>query len=96
MSSLIFGNGTDIVRWEPSSQRRGTFDILMTCIITMLLCVWTAVHLNVSPPGDIWKPGFRKIGWLILALIGPEFVAYTAWYVFVAIKPQQPKPGSTI
>ena len=47
----------------------------------MLLCVWTAVHLNVSPPEGFWKTKFRKVGWLLLALVAPEMVAYTAWYV---------------
>lgn len=81
MSALIFGNGSDVVHWKPSPNTRGTFDILTTCIITMLLCVWTAVHLNVSPPEGFWKPKFRKFGWLLLALVAPEMVAYTAWYV---------------
>ena len=82
MSSIVFGNGTDLVHWKPSPQTRGTFDILTTCIITILLCVWTAVHLNVPPPGSFWGPRLRKVGWLILALLAPEMVAYTAWYVF--------------
>ena len=86
MSSLLFGNGTDIVRWEPSCQKRGTIDILTTCTITMFLCVWTAVHLNVPPPGSIWKPRLRKVGWLILALVAPELVAYTAWYLLFALR----------
>ena len=84
MSSLLFGNGTDLVHWESSPKTRGTFDILSTCIITMLLCVWTAVHLNVPPPDSFWGPKLRKVGWLILALIAPEMVAYTAWYVCLA------------
>lgn len=81
MSSLLFGNGTDIVRWKPNPNTRGTFDILSTCLITLLLCVWTAVHLNVPPPGSFWEPKFRKVGWLVLTLLAPEEVAYTAWYV---------------
>ena len=84
MSSLLFGNGTDIVRWQPNCNTRGTFDILSICIITMLLCVWTAVHLNVPPPGSDWESRLRKVGWLILALLAPEMVAYTAWYVCLA------------
>ena len=80
MSSLLFGNGTDVVHWKSSPNSRGTFDILTTCIITMLLCVWTAVHLNVSPPEEgFWKPKLRKAGWLILALLAPEMIAYSAW-----------------
>ena len=81
MSSLLFGNGTDVVHWKPSPTTRGTNEILSTCLITMLLCVWTAVHLNISPPGSFWEPNLRKIGWLILALLAPEIVAYTAWYI---------------
>ena len=84
MSSLLFGNGTDLVHWKPSPTTRGTSDILSTCIITMLLCVWTAVHLNVSPPESVWTPRLRKVGWLVLALLAPEVVAYTAWYVLFA------------
>ena len=82
MSSLLFGNGTDFVHWRPSPNTRGTFDILTTCIITMLLCVWTAVHLNISPPESFWGPKFRKVWWLILALLAPELIAYTAWSVY--------------
>ena len=85
MSSLVFGNGTDIVHWKESSTTRGTFDILSTCVITMLLCVWTAVHLNVQPPGEVWRPRLRKVGWLVLALLAPEMVAYTAWWVRLAL-----------
>ena len=81
MTSRIFGNGTNIVHWEASPQTRGTWDILSSCIITLILCVWTAVHLNISPPGSFWEPKLRKVGWLILALLAPEMVAYTAWYV---------------
>ena len=54
MSSLLFGNGTDMVHWQPSCNTRGTFDILSTCIITMLLCVRSGsgqspVFLSGSP-----------------------------------------------
>lgn len=80
MSSLFFGNGTNVVHWRPNPDTRGTFDILSTCIITLLLCVWTAVHLSVPPPGKFWESQSKKVRWLVLALLAPEFVAYTAWY----------------
>lgn len=81
MSSLafFFGNGTDVVHWQPNPTTRGTFDILSTCIITLLLCVWTAIHLNVPPPGGYWGPKLRKVRWMILALLAPEIVALVAW-----------------
>ena len=83
MSSLLFGNGTNIVHWKSNCTTRGTFDILSTCIITLVLCVWTAVHLNVPPPGSVWRPKVRKTAWLVLALLAPELVAFTAWLVFI-------------
>lgn len=78
MSSLLFGNGTDIVYWKPSSDSRGTFDILSIFIIIMLLCLWTVIYLNVSPPGSFWKSRFRKVGWRVLTLLIPGLVAYIA------------------
>ena len=84
MSSIVFGNGTDLVDWKSVPKTRGTLDILLTCIITILLCVWTAIHLNVPPPRSFWRPIFRKLGWLILALLAPEMIVYTAWYVSLA------------
>ena len=87
MTPLIFGNGTDVVHWKPSCNTRGTFDIFSTCVITLLLCMWTAVHLNVPIPGSVWEQRLRKVGWLALALVAPEVVAYTAWYVRTLYKP---------
>jgi len=44
----IFGNASSAkTRWEPEPTRRGTFGILSTSIITLGLCIWTAVHLNL-------------------------------------------------
>ena len=83
MSSLFFGNGSDVAHWKPNPTTRGTSDILTTCLITLLLCVWTAVHLNVPAPNTFWKSRLEKVGWLILALVAPELVAYTAWLLDV-------------
>ncbi|KAL8805232.1 MAG: hypothetical protein Q9182_002107 [Xanthomendoza sp. 2 TL-2023] len=79
MASLVFGNGTNLVSWKPSPTSRCTFDLLSTCITTLVLCVWTAVHLNVYPPGSFWSPVVRKFKWLMLALFAPEVLVYTAW-----------------
>ena len=82
MSSLLFGNGTDTVHWKPNCNTRGTFDILSSCLITLFLCAWTAVNLNVPPPGSHWYQRLlRKVEWLILALLAPEVITYTAWSV---------------
>ncbi|KAF2140459.1 uncharacterized protein K452DRAFT_359536 [Aplosporella prunicola CBS 121167] len=81
----IFGNRTDTVFWVPEPTQRGTFGILSSCIVTTLLCVWSAVHLNIPQKEDEERPWYakhqfwRKIKWLFLALLAPELVAYGAW-----------------
>ncbi|KAK3351893.1 hypothetical protein B0H65DRAFT_421390, partial [Neurospora tetraspora] len=59
---------------------RGTFSILSTCIVTLVLCVWTAIHLNAPEhkEGAI-KLYMRKCGWMLLGLLIPELIAYTTF-----------------
>lgn len=82
----IFGNSTHIVSWVDDSNRRGTQDILTSCIVTIFLCVWTALHLNVPHRSDHKRSWYakrqlwRKIGWLVLTLLAPEIALYTAWF----------------
>jgi hypothetical protein len=61
-------------KWIPEPKARGTYTILSTCVITMLLCVWTAVHLNLPEPRGFGHQLGRKIGWLIMGLLAPEMV----------------------
>ncbi|KAH7635339.1 hypothetical protein B0T09DRAFT_22138 [Sordaria sp. MPI-SDFR-AT-0083] len=80
----IFGeytpNNATIPHWEPEPTRRGTFGILSACIITLGLCVWTAIHLNVprhdeGPLNGPLKVTIRKVGWIIMGLLSPELVS---------------------
>ena len=74
----IFGNGTaHASRWEPSPTRRGTFDILAPCTITMLLCIWTSLHLNFPAATESrWERFKEKVLWLVAGLLAPEYVSY--------------------
>lgn len=68
-------NGT--AKWHPEPPGRGTFGILSSCLITMALCVWTAVHLNIPEKGQtgIFTPQMRrKIIFLLIGLFAPELV----------------------
>jgi hypothetical protein len=91
MTLLIFGEAprNRKAEWEPPPTTRGTFQILSSCLITLILCIWTAVHLNIpeedtSLPRSKWNPcswfskhQWRKFGWLLLGLIAPEMVRWT-------------------
>ncbi|KAI4124796.1 MAG: hypothetical protein LQ338_004622 [Usnochroma carphineum] len=70
-------NGTSA--WVPEPNGRGTWSLLSTCIITVLLCVWSAVHLNVPQYEKTHSQYWRKVKWLFLGLFAPELVAFVAW-----------------
>ncbi|KAF2466898.1 uncharacterized protein BDR25DRAFT_235669, partial [Lindgomyces ingoldianus] len=73
----IFRNqtgGFQPVGWQPEPEVRGTWSILSSCIVTMLLCVWTAMYLNLPEYTGTTAQRLRKVGWLILGLLAPEMV----------------------
>ena len=58
---------------------RGTFDIAWSCLLTILACIYNAIHLNVPPHNTgKWMPLLRKVKWATIALFAPEIVLYTA------------------
>lgn len=65
--------------WHAEPDYRGTYGILSTCLVTMALCIWTAVHLNMGTHHKPWRQTGRKLGWLIIGLFAPELVAWTAF-----------------
>ncbi len=78
----VFGNFTPnrTSTWVPEPTVRGTWGILSSCLITISLCVWTAVHLNIPEHQKTRRQLWRKIKWLVLGLLAPEMVAYVAWH----------------
>ena len=65
--------------WMPPATVRGTVDILYTCVFTITLCVYTAIHINVPPRGasPMWWY-LRKFKWTITGISAPEAVLVTA------------------
>lgn len=64
-------------KWHPEPTFRGTYGILSSCLITMTLCIWTAVHLNLpehNAKGFIKPQTWRKMLWLVTSLFAPELV----------------------
>lgn len=74
---LIYG-------WVSTDCGRGTSDILWSCLATILLCVWTVIHLPVpyyrgDSPGSLRQRVIRSgIGTALISVIAPEFLAITA------------------
>lgn len=76
-------NGT--VTWQSEPSTRGTWSILSTCIITISLCLWIAVHLNIPPPNQKYAHFWWKLYWLCIGLLAPELVANVAWYQRIVV-----------
>jgi hypothetical protein len=54
--------------------------------------VYTAIHLNVPPAGE---SGFayyaRKSKWVVIALVAPEMVLFSAWFQWYQARAVQEK-----
>ena len=87
------GNGDLVHGWHSTDCGRGTSDILWSCLATILLCVWTVIHLPVPccsrfEDGEIvpGEPSRSRRNWVIrsgivpavISVIAPEFLTYTA------------------
>ena len=65
-------NGT-LQGWTPSPNGRGTIDILTSSCITLVLCSWTVLCLNVFPSHfSWWKRGYRKLLMACMTFAAPE------------------------
>ena len=75
------GNGTILHGWVPEPDGRGTWSILWSCLVTIFICTWSALHLEVpaSQQHD-WASLLmvRKVKWMLLAAIAPEYILWTS------------------
>lgn len=84
----------EYVGWRGEPAGRGTWSILSTCLITLTLCVWTVVHLNL--PGKKGGGAFGTVGtlfykprWVLMGILVPEVVVYIAWSQWLSAKSLQ-------
>lgn len=59
--------------------RRRALDIIWSCALTIVLCVWTPLKLNISAPTADGKHVLRKLRWSITGFLAPEVVMFAAW-----------------
>lgn len=86
-------NQTLVHGWKSTDCGRGTSDILWSCLSTILLCVWTVIHLplpccsvfqNGQPirgePSRSWRNWIIRNGFVpaVISVIAPEFLTFTA------------------
>ena len=65
--------------WVTSPNGRGTLDIIWSCILTISLCSWSTLCLNLPAAGDSYfRIVRRKIYMTGLGILGPEIILQLA------------------
>lgn len=68
------------VGWMPEPQVRGTVGLIWSCLATIFICTWSALHLNISLKhrsiyGEVQQQGL----WVFVGLFAPEWLTYFAF-----------------
>ena len=77
----------ETVGWQSDPNGRGSFTLVSNCILTLTICVYSAMHLNVPPHGEsTFQFWLRNIRWALLGIFGPELVVFIAWQQYLSAK----------
>jgi hypothetical protein len=69
--------------WVSEPQYRGTWGIIYSCTLTIILTVYKSLHMNIPAPDEGYQLYVRGLKWALIALIAPEFVlmyAFVQWH----------------
>lgn len=65
--------------WVSEPATRGTYGILSLCLSTMLISVWSALHLDIPTKRlSSWKKIDHNLYWIMMGLLCPEIILYNA------------------
>ncbi|OQO13998.1 hypothetical protein B0A48_00873 [Cryoendolithus antarcticus] len=69
-----------LIGWQSPQSGRGTWDIIWSSLQTLALCAWVSVRVSApSPTGGNWDILRDKLYFVLLTLLGPEFVLLLAF-----------------
>ncbi|KAI0902288.1 hypothetical protein F4806DRAFT_446459 [Annulohypoxylon nitens] len=73
-------NSTQLVGYVQDPNGRGTTTLILSSLLTLVLCVWSALHLNVPRQHQTRLQGlWLNVRWIITGIYAPELVVFTAW-----------------
>lgn len=73
-----------LTEWYSAPNFRGTWDIIVSCVLTLTICVWSALHLNVPlEDSKLRERNTRRARWILLGIFAPELVVSTAFAQFL-------------
>ena len=69
-----------LVGYVSDPDGRGTPSLVISCLVTLILCVWSAVHLNVPRRGETrLQSCLVTFRWIVAGIYAPELVVFVAW-----------------
>jgi len=79
MNRTISDESGRVHGWISEPSGRGTASLLYTCLITIFLCVWSAIHLTIPARHTSWAENFiDKMMLAASTIIAPEVVCLCA------------------
>ncbi|WAO95571.1 Hypothetical protein NCS54_01320000 [Fusarium falciforme] len=66
--------------WTDSPNVRGSLDIIQSCVLTLVACIYTALHLDVPIKTSSRFIFLQKLKWVALTLFAPEIALFMAAY----------------
>ena len=73
-------DSSKLVGFVGDPNGRGTASLVISCLLTLILCVWSALHLNVPHRGESrFQSLFVYARWILAGVYAPELVVFTAW-----------------
>ena len=83
--ALATENTTSVSGWVDDPNGRGTFTIVSSCVLTLSLCVYTAIHLNVRHHRTTeLQSWIETTKWVVFGILAPELVVFVAWRQYVS------------
>lgn len=67
------------VGWMPEPQGRGTIGLVWSCLATIFICTWSALHLSLPSKEDSASDRAREQAiCVVMGLFAPEWLTYLA------------------
>ena len=75
---------TGVRSWQPEPTQRGSWSIISTCLCTLVISVWSAIHVDIFPRRQK-RAVLEKVRWFLVGLFESSFfpvVLYVlgSWY----------------
>ncbi|KDQ06935.1 hypothetical protein BOTBODRAFT_82753, partial [Botryobasidium botryosum FD-172 SS1] len=66
--------------WVPQPTFRGTFGIFSLCLSTMVICVWSTIHMDIpTERRSMTQSTIHGVSWMLSALFCPELLLFIAF-----------------